>query len=685
MIRLPPGSYTAGVSMEPLPTRSPRLLDRLQPSESTVLVGAAVVVGLLAAGGVWAFKRLIELTHSAAFDGLARGGAWTTVLLPAVGGLLVGLLVHFLIGHERHHGVAGIMEAVALGGGRLRYRRAPAKAVAAALAIGTGSSVGPEDPSVQIGANFGSFAGQRLGLSSDRVRMLVAAGAAAGIAAAFNAPIAGLFFALEIVLGDFGSRAFGAVVVAAVASSVLTRWLSGAQPAFDVPSYDLKSAWELPLYLGLGLCAGPIAAGYVRAIQRAKDGFAATRLPVWAAPAVAGLVVGLTALALPQVLGVGYETIEKTLAPAQMGALFLLAILVAKLVMTALCVGAGVPGGVFAPSLVLGAVLGAAFGQAAGAVFPGLGIAPPAFAMVGMAAVLAGTVHAPLTATLLLFEMTSDYRIILPLLFAVAVSLVVSKRLQADSVYTMALARRGIRLERGRDVEVLDGITVAEVMQADTATLRESDSLKQAADAFARSRHHGLPVVDASGALVGVLTVTDLERAESGAEGTPANVGTTCTRDLVLAYPDDTIAVALRRMAVRDIGRLPVVSRDDPRRLVGVLRRTDLVRAYDVALTRRATVRHRADQAKLGAFTGAAVEEFVVAPGASCAGRRVSDCAWPRDCVLASCRRGAQILVPNGNTVLQPGDVLVAVGDEEAQAQMRRLCGATGTVSNATS
>ena len=211
----PDGPATRAASRAPGPALR-RLLDRLQPSESMVLGGAAVAVGLLASAGVWLFKWLIARTHEAAFDGassvLGRLGPWTTVLVPALGGVVVGLIVHFVIGRERHHGVAGIMEAVALGGGRLRYRRAPAKAVAAALAIGTGASVGPEDPSVQIGANLGSFAGQRLGLSAERVQTLVAAGAAAGVAAAFNAPLAGLFYALEIVLGSFSSSAGRSVI-----------------------------------------------------------------------------------------------------------------------------------------------------------------------------------------------------------------------------------------------------------------------------------------------------------------------------------------------------------------------------------------------------------------------------------------------------------------------------------------
>jgi CIC family chloride channel protein len=655
-----------------------RWQDRLQPSESTLLAIAAVVVGAMAGGGVWLFKRLIDVVHALSFDqlgaALSQWGGWTILLVPIVGGLVVGVLMHVFVGEERHHGVAGIMEAVALAGGRLRYKRAPAKIVASAISIGAGASVGPEDPSVQIGANLGSMFGQLTHLSDDRVRALAAAGAAAGIAAAFNAPIAGVFFALEIVLGELSGNTFGAVVVASVSSAVLTQALSGPQPAFHVPQYAFTTIQELPLYLGLGLLAGPVSVFYIRGLYKAQDLFHAWSAPRWVKPAAAGLLVGLTGIFLPQIFGVGYDTIEKILADAQFGIMLLLALLVFKLLMTSISIGGGFPGGVFAPSLYLGAVLGAAYGLIMQQVFPSLGIAPPSFAMVGMAAVLAGTVHSPITAIILLFEMTNDYRIILPLMFAVVVSLVISQKMQRDSIYTLGLARKGIRLQRGRDVEVLEAISVGEIMQTEVTTLRESDPLKVASDTLMRSRHHGLPVVDAAGKLVGMLTVQDLDRAQTSNGKADVTIGEACTRELLVTYPDETIGTALRRMAVRDIGRLPVVSRDDPSEMVGLLRRTDLVRAYDVALTRRAAMRHRAQQVRLGTFDGVSVEEITISPDAPCADKRVSEVRWPRDCVLATLRRGRQVFLPHGDTILRPGDVLVAVAEGEARQQVRQLC-----------
>jgi len=658
-----------------------RLLDRLGPSESVVLSVAALLVGLTSGVGVWLFKEMIELAHFAAFEvlgnGLSRFGGWTVVLLPVIGGLSVGLIAHFFIGEERHHGVAGIMEAVALAGGRLRYRRIPAKAVAASLSIGAGASVGPEDPSVQIGANLGSMFGQLFRLSDERVRSLVAAGAAGGIAAAFNAPIAGVFFALEIVLGEFSSNVLGVVVLASVISAVFTQAVSGVQPAFRIPAYAFNAVWELPLYLGLGLLAGPISVLYIRALYGVHDLFHRwSQIPRWIKPAIAGVAVGTVGVFLPQVFGVGYETIERILGGESRAIAVLVAMMVAKLILTPVSIGGGFQGGVFAPSLFLGATLGGAYGVFVERLFPSLNIAPPAFAMVGMAAVLAGAVHAPLTAILLLFEMTQDYRIILPLMFAVVISLVVSKRLQHDSIYNLGLARKGIRLERGRDVEVLEAITVGEVMQTDVAVFRESDTIAAAVDVLMQTRHHGLPVINDHDELVGILTVQDIEQAQTEGETTVLTVGEACTRELLTVYPDETIGAALRRMGARDVGRLPVVARADPRRLLGVLRRTDMVRAYAAALTRRATLKHRNHQVKLGATTGGSVsvEEIAIENGALCAGKCVSQVTWPKDCVIASVRRGRTVIVPRGDTRLQAGDVLVVVAEGSAGEKVRLLC-----------
>jgi len=656
-----------------------RFSDWFQPNEAVLLSVLAILLGTGAGLGVWGFKALITWFHGLFFTQLGGWleplGAWTVLLLPVLGGLLVGLMMHWLVGEERHQGVAGIMEAVALAGGRLRYARVPVKVLAAALGIGSGASVGPEDPSVQIGANLGSLIGQKLRLSEDRVRALVAAGSAAGIAAAFNAPIAGVFFALEVILGEIGGSAFGAVVIAAVSSAAFTQAVSGAQPAFRVPAYPLQSALEMPLYLLLGLIAGGVSALYIRGLYTARDLFQRLKAPEWIKPAGAGLIVGLVGIFLPQLFGVGYDTIEGILAGREMALGLLLALVLGKIFMTSTSIGGGFQGGVFAPSIFIGAALGGAFGQASRTLLPELGVLSPAFAMVGMAAVLAGAVHAPLTAILLLFEMTNDYRIILPVMLAVAVSLPVSQLLIRDSVYTLALARKGIRLRRGRDVEVLQAITVDEVMQTEFPTLPESASLTEATETLVSTRRHGLPVVDEAGRLVGLLTLQDIDRAKAAGH-VDGRVGDYCARELLLAHPDETIGEALRKMSRLDIGRMPVTPRADPTLLLGMLRRNDVIRAYDAALTRRAELRHKAHLVRLGASNPEEVRvlEIEVEAGAPCAGKHVREIAWPAGCVIASLRRGRHVLIPHGETQLRAGDVLIAVINTAAEAEVARIC-----------
>jgi len=646
-------------------------------SESGIQGGAAILVGLLSGAGVWLFKQLIDLFHLGAFNWLggrlAILGGWTIVLIPTMGGALVGLLSKRFIGREKLHGVAGIMEAVALSGGRLPYRKIAVRSVASALSIGTGASVGPEDPAVQIGANIGSFFGQTLHLSEERVRTLAAAGVASGISAAFNAPITGVFFAMEIVLGEIGGSSLGMVILASVISAVFTQAVSGAEPAFHVPAYAFTSALELPLYLGLGVLAGFFAATYTRLLYAAQDGFQAIHIPEWIKPAVAGAMVGTAGFFLPQIFGVGYESIGAVLNGTQFGITLLLLLLTAKLFLTPISLGGGFKGGLFAPSLFIGAMLGGAYGTLMALLFPNLGITPAAFAMVGMAAVLAGSVHAPLTAILLLFEMTRDYHIILPLMFAVIISLLISRQLERDSVYARGLARHGIRLERGRDVEVLETMSVGEVMQVEPAILNENSTIAEASELFLRKRHHGLPVVNEIGELTGVLTLQDLDGVDP-AEWSTRKVSEVCSRDLLVTFPDETIGSALRRMGLRDIGRLPVVDRNDQRKLMGLLRRTDLVRAYEAALTRREANRHHQQQTRLDAMTGGmTVNEYVIRAGAPCEGKTISSAGFPKDCIIASLRRGRETLIPRGDTPLKAGDILAVVATSESREKMLKL------------
>lgn len=593
-----------------------------QLPESAVLAIMAMLVGLTTGVIVWLFNRLFKLVYNTAFGGidtplglfhnnktvlqmfdtiahwtgidrvsgivvLGIVGNWMIYIIPVIGGLVVGFISYLFIGRERYQGIAGVMEAFALGGGRLPYRKLPAKTVAAALSIGSGASVGPSDQAVQIGAYSGSMFGQLLRFSDERIRALLASGVAGGFAAAFNAPIAGIFFALEIVIGEISIGAFGVVALGAVVASVFTQTVSGPQPAFSIPGYMLNSVWELPIYFGLGVLCGLGSAFYIWLHHSTRILFDKWTAPRWLKPAVAGIFVGLAGIYLPQTLGTGYDFVEKVLYGHQSSVAYLMMLAFAKLILTPICISSGFHGGVFAPSLFSGAMLGNSYGMIMQQVFPHLNITPPAFAMVGMAAVFGSTLHAPITSFILLFELTHDYRIILPLIAAVNVSMFISWHLQQNSVYTLGLALKGVKLQRGRDVDVLETITVKEIMETEITTLCEHDSLSYAEELLLKKKYHGLPVIDNANKLMGIITTQDIDRAYDDNSRIPLTVGENCTRELLVVYPDDTIAAALQRIGVRKVSQLPVVDRNNPYKLVGFLHSTDIARAYELALTRR--------------------------------------------------------------------------------------------------
>jgi CIC family chloride channel protein len=637
-----------------------RLLDRVQPGETTILVATALVVGVGAGFGAIIFRWLINGFTTLAFDGgrvvLGFLGQYYVVLIPALGGLIVGPMIYFFAREAKGHGVPEVMEAVALRGGRIRPIVVVIKALASSVCIGSGGSVGREGPIVQIGSALGSTIGQWLKLSDARIRNLVACGAAGGIAATFNAPIAGVLFALEIILGEFGVTHFSTVVIASVTASVVSRIFLGDMPAFIVPPYSLVSPWELLFYAIMGVLAAPLAILFIRVLYGLEDLFeAVTGIPEYIKPAIGGLLIGAIGLFFPQIFGVGYETIEAALrnelVVATLGTL-----LVVKVIATSLTIGSGGSGGVFAPSLFMGAMMGGVFGHLVHTWFPTITAAPGAYALVGMAAFFSAAARAPITAIIILFEMTGDYRIILPLMLATVVSTLLAEHLHRESIYTMKLSRRGVRLERGLDVDVMQGVTVGEVMTQDVDTVPATLSLRELAAEFERTHHHGFPVLDEEGKLFGIVSLQDMQRALQRKDWRQLTVADIATRDPVTVYPNDPMWVALRKMAPRDLSRLPVVDPDDPKKLLGVLRRPDLVRAYNVAIMRRMDHQHRLERLRLGRLTDTQFVEFDLPETSPAVGKRLCELPLGSDCLVVSIRRDRQVLVAHGDTVLEPGD-----------------------------
>jgi CIC family chloride channel protein len=428
----PPSSWRSGISLPPaayrlrrqIGTGLRRLAQRLRQGDHIFVIITAMIIGMLSGYGAIAFRSLIGLSHNVFFGTtayslqfLSEMSWWQRLALPCGGGLVVGLIVTRFAPEVRGSGIPEVMEAVAHRGGAIRMRVLVTKALAAAITIGSGGSAGREGPIVHIGSAIGSAAGQLLEVSARRLRTFVACGAAAAIAATFNAPIAGALFSVEVVLGDLAVGSLSPIVISSVVATVISRHHLGDFPAFEIPAYEPVHVAELLLYAGLGLAAGLTAAFFIRLLYGIGDLFERSRIPPWLQPATGGLAVGSIAVWLPHVFGVGYETINAALWGTATASLLLL-LVAAKAVATSLTLGSGGSGGVFAPSLFMGASLGAAWGHFANAVAPGWTAAPGAYALVGMGAVVAATTHAPITAILIIFEMTNDYRIIPPLMLA---------------------------------------------------------------------------------------------------------------------------------------------------------------------------------------------------------------------------------------------------------------------------
>jgi CIC family chloride channel protein len=667
-------------------------LTQSRTPEWVLVMGTALIVGVAGGFGAVIFRQLIDRAQWLFFDVGGEVfrflGDYYIVIIPALGGLIVGPLVYFFAREAKGHGVPEVMEAVALKGGRIRPRVAVVKSLASSVCIGSGGSVGREGPIVQIGSAVGSTLGQMLHLSDERVRSLVACGAAAGISATFNSPIAGSIFALEIILGQLSAAYFGAVVISAVVADVIAHLFEGTLRAFPVPQYTLVSVWELPLYALLGVAAAVVGVGYSKLIYRSEDIFDAwKKFPEYLKPVVGGLLLGLMGVlciasgltldreagAFPQIFGVGYETITSSLL-GDMALATALGLLLLKLVATALTLGSGGSGGVFAPSLFLGAMLGASFGQVANELLPNITAPSGAYALVGMAAVFAAVAHAPATAILILFEMTGDYNIILPLMFATVVGLFISRAIEPESIYTTKLARRGVRLYGGQDVDLMESVKVEEVMTFDTSTLPGHLTLDGLLREIERTHHHGFPVRDEAGALLGVVTLKDLDLAmhQAGWERRHvADIATTFEKGLEVAYPDESVGAALRRMGLRDVGRLPVVLRGNPKQLLGMVRRRNIVRAYDAALRVRAERRARSARTEIEEPEhGLQFVDSLLSTDAPAVGRSIQELALPRDCVLVSVQRGGSYLIPHGDTVLQAGDRVTTYVDVSERSDL---------------
>jgi CIC family chloride channel protein len=674
--------------------RFTHLVDKYQPSETTVLLLLSIIIGLVTGAAAVVFIQLIDWITNFSFgtipETVANLGRWWIIIIPVVGSLISGPIIAFFASEAKGHGVPEVMQAMVLEGGRIRPRVAVAKIAASSVCIGTGGSAGREGPIVQVGSTFGSTLGQLFRMSDRRIRNLVACGAAAGIAATFNAPIAGVAFAIEVLAGDLAISVVSNVVISAVTAAIVSQAFLGSEPAFHIPTYAMKNPMEILFYVVLGLLAGVMGVLFIKVLYGMEDIFDNWKsMPMWVRPAIGALLLGIIGFVYPPILvklgidpvlakvglpvirniphifGAGFETIEAALV-GPLPWLFLISLLFLKLLATALTLGSGNSGGVFAPALFMGAMLGGLFGLGADMAFPQYAINPGAYALAGMAAVFVGAARAPLTAILIAFEMSNDYKVILPLMTATIIALVVAHRIHPESIYTLKLARRGLRLRFGRDVDVLDGVLVSEVMTKSPPTIEENTTMGELEKYFMRTHHHGVMVVDSNNELMGVITLQDLDRCLSNREDCrDLKVKDVMVQSMLVAYPDESIGDALHRMAARDVGRMPVVDRSDPRKLLGAVRRNDIARAYQRGILRREDLSERANLLRTSRSGGAEIIELRVEPDSTAAGKKVKELTLPEGVLLTTRFHGNEHHLLHGNDILSPGDVVLALTEAD--------------------
>jgi CIC family chloride channel protein len=605
-----------------------------------------------------------------------------------LGGLFVGPLVYFFAREAKGHGVPEVMESIILRGGTIRPRVVVVKAIASAITIASGGSAGREGPIVQIGSALGSTLGQLLRVSSSQLRTLVGCGASAGIAAAFNAPIAGALFAVEILLGDFGVPQFSPIVISSVVATVVSRRFLGDSPALEVPPHEMVSPFELLPYMISGVVAGLVGLAFIRTLAWCESAF--DRLPSppeYLKAALGGAMVGAIGIFLHQVFGSSVETIHAMLTGALPVAL-LGALLIAKMLATSITLSSGGSGGVFAPSLFLGAATGGFLGSIFHALFPAYTASSGAYALVTMGAVVAAATHAPITAIIIIFELTSDYRIIAPLMAACVVSTLVASRFEVDSIYTIKLRSRGIDVHKKEEPNVLKELYVRDIIDPDPVVIPASARFATLLDLVVKSPDNEFFVVNDRQEYLGAVSLSQVRRLIFEGEDLAliAVAGDLVDPTRPTLHEEDNLDVVMRLLSTGNYDALAVVDARDSHRLLGVVRQRDVIHARNQAILERdlagalsstLTVAGRVHQVDVG--DGYVLQE-IPAPHSFC-GHSLREldvrARYGVQVVFVRSRRdqkgSRRLAVPNADTAIESGDTLIVAGPKSAADQLETM------------
>lgn len=566
---------------------------KLLPGENTRLLAIATFIGLMAGLLNIIFRTVVHLFDSVFLQGgreflQVDNGDWHMFLLPLIPMFGMVLLIPLSLlfpGEINGYGFTKFLRKVNLEGGYIRARTIFLKIMSTAITIGTGNSAGVEGPIAQIGGAMGSQVGQFFRVSGNRMKVYIAAGCAGGIAGMFNAPIAGIFFAAEIVLlGTYEIKSFSALVTASAISTVVTRAYFGEMSVFVIPQYNVVNHFlEIPLYCVLAVIVGFVAVLHIKVFYYVRDKYQALPIPAQIKPITGAFLVGSIGIMFPQIMGDGYDFIEEVLyGDGMMKVMFALIFL--KILATAITLGSGGAGGVFAPALFIGTMVGGTFGSIVHRLFPTMTADSGAYASVGIGAFLAASTHAPMTAIFLLFEMTGNYRIIVPAMLASIIGTVVATRLNQDSIDTVDFSREGINIHEGREVAIMKSLKVGSAITEDVDFISERANINQLLLIFSQTKSgFYFPVVDDSGKMIGIVSMTDVKNIihRDTSERKAQTVGSICHRNVIMLTPDDTLYTAMQLFDIKGIEEIPVVESLDNRWVVGMLKRRSVISAYN--------------------------------------------------------------------------------------------------------
>ena len=673
----------------PAPTRPSRFGRFFWRDPNTQFLLLAAAVGLAGALGAVGFRALSgRLTHLLfdAEDIVAGAESLPPILrifLPAAGGFLGGLIVRLFAAGGGSHGISQMIEVVHLGRRAVRLRPSVGRAAASLAVISTGGSEGREGSILQLGAAFASGLSRLVKVSPERARILAACGMAAGVAGAYNTPIAATLFVLEVVVGSFSMTLFGPAVVSAVTSTVLVRFLLGDEPVYQVAPFRLESVLEFLPFLAIGLAAGVASALFVRVLRAAKELFTSLRLSLPISMAIGGAIVGVLGIFWPEVWGNGFGGTDRILR-GNPTCLKLSELFVAKIAATSATIGSGGVGGVFTPALMVGASLGGMVAKLTGLVFPWIQSPVGGYALLGMGGLLAGVTRAPLLAIIMIFELTQNTAVLLPMMAVSVLAVLSARALQKESLYIENLRSAGIVWEKTPEATALSSLHVSDVMRDDVKLVPRDMPLAEIVNAFLHSRSLYLYVGDEEGRLLGVVDLHDIKESLPDRNISSLVIAADLIAEIPFVTPSEPLTSVNEKLWFRDLGQLPVVDSAENRRFLGIVTRRDLLGAFD-----REVLRHNRLVARVRMFRegGSEMDYFelpekhrlvqVDVPPAI-EGRTVGESGLRTRygvSVLAVKRLTKEGLerrfVPGADDRLQHGDVLIVLGTDDAVGRLR--------------